>query len=144
MQKLLLALLSFLFLSASSNRFSDKEAVMETDRQLNLLITQHAHQQAERFYADEFILTTSSGHVKLKKDMLAEIASPDLSLEINETTNVIVRILENTAVLTGTLHQKGKYKDKLFDVKLTVTDTWVKTSVGWKLLAGHATVLPSN
>jgi hypothetical protein len=140
MTKLLLPALSLLLLAASPNRFSDQEAVTETDKQLNLLIVQ----QAARFYADEFILTTSSGKVKLKKDMLTEIASPDLSLEINETTHVVVRALNTTAVLTGILHQKGIYKEKTFDVKLNVTDTWVKTTDGWKLLAGHATLLPSN
>lgn len=144
MTKLVLASLSLLLLAASSERFSDKDAVAETDKQLNLLIQQHDAQQAERLYADEFILTTSSGKVKLKKDMLGEIASPDLVLEINETTNVTVRILDNTAVLTGILHQKGRYKEKLFDVKLNVTDTWVKTTAGWKLLAGHATLLSAN
>lgn len=144
MTKLLLASLSLFLFAASPRQFSDKDTVMESDRQLNLLITQHADKGAARFYADEFILTTSSGNVKLKKDMLLEIASPDLTLEINETTQVHVRILENTAVLTGILHQKGKYKEKLFDVKLNVTDTWVKTKDGWKLLAGHATLLPSN
>lgn len=144
MQKLVLATLSLLLFAASPERFSDKDAVVETDKQLNLLIQQHDVQQAERLYADEFILTTSSGKVKLKKDMLVEIASPDLVLEINETTNVTVRILDNTAVLTGILHQKGKYKEKLFDAKLNVTDTWVKTTEGWQLLAGHATLLPAN
>src|SRR5688572_1251628 len=140
MTKLVLVSLSLLLLAASPKRFSDKDAVIETDKQLNLLIVQHADQQAARIYADEFILTTSSGKVKLKKDMLTEIASPDLALEINETTQVTVHVLENTAVLTGILHQKGKYKEKLFDVKLNVTDTWVKTTDGWKLLAGHATL----
>lgn len=144
MTKLLLASLSLFLFAASPKQLSDKDAVMETDKHLNLLIAQHADKDAARFYADEFILTTSSGNVKLKKDLLKEIASPDLSLEINETTQVHVRVLESTAVLTGILHQKGKYKEKLFDVQLNVTDTWVKTADGWKLLAGHATLLSPN
>ena len=144
MKKLLLASLSVFLFSASPNRLSDKDVVLETDKQLNLLIQQHDDQQAGKLYADDFILTTSSGKVKLKKDMLLEIASPDLSLEINETTDVTVRVLNTTAILTGILHQKGRYKEKYFDVKLNVTDTWVKTTDGWKILAGHATLLPAN
>lgn len=105
---------------------------------------QHDAAKAASLYAEEFILTTSAGTVKLKKDMLVEIASSLLALEINETSNVTVRVLESTAVLTGVLHQKGIYKEKAFDVKLNVTDTWVKTTDGWKLLSGHATILPSN
>lgn len=144
MTKLFLFLFYFAPLIPFDTRTSDEEAVIEADAQLNVWIVQHAAQQAASFYADEFILTTSSGKVKSKKDMLAEILSSDLSLEINETTQVAVRVVDNTAVLTGILHQKGLYKGKSFDVRLNVTDTWVKTKIGWKILAGHATLLPQN
>jgi hypothetical protein len=138
----LLILLSFATLSGHIKKESDKEAVARADRELNSFILQHESGKAASYYAEEFILTTSSGKVKLKKDMLNEIASADLSLAVNETTNVSVRILHNTAVLTGILHQQGSYKGKTFDVKLNVTDTWVKTGKRWSLLSGHATLLP--
>lgn len=144
MAKLILLTLSIVFLSFNASAQTDKESVIQADQQLNLLIMQHNAAKAASLYAEEFILTTSSGTVKLKKDMLAEIASPLVVLDINETYNVTVRVLESTAVLTGILHQKGIYKEKAFDVKLNVTDTWVKTADGWKLLSGHATLLPSN
>ena len=73
--------------------------------------------------------------------MLNEIGLADLQFEINETTDVMVRVLDNTAVLTGTLHQKGLYKQKPFDHKLSVTDTWVLVNDTWKLFAGHATLI---
>ena len=73
--------------------------------------------------------------------MLADISTPDLTLELNETTQVTVRVVENTAVLTGILQQKGTFKGNAFDVKLYVTDTWVKVNSKWILLAGHATVI---
>jgi ketosteroid isomerase-like protein len=136
------AFISILFSSPYSEKVSDKETVMKADKELNLMIMQHDASKAATFYADEFVLTTSSGNVKLKKDMLADIASANLVLEINETTGVTVRVIENTAVLTGILHQKGIYNNKPFDVKLNVTDTWVKTGKHWKILAGHATLLP--
>jgi hypothetical protein len=142
MINLLLTFLSLFLFTPHIKEVSDKETVIQADKELNLLIMQHATTKAATFYADEFILTTSSGKSKLKKDMLAEIASPDLALDINETSNITVRVLENTAVLTGTLHQKGVYKNKPFDVKLIVTDTWVKIGKRWKILAGHATLLP--
>ena len=120
---------------------TDSEVVQKLDQQLNALIIGHNTHEASALYADDFILTTSSGKVKSKQDMLNEIGMTGLVFEINETENVKVRVLENTAVLTGTLHQKGIFKDKPFDVKLLVTDTWVRTGSSWKLLAGHATVI---
>jgi ketosteroid isomerase-like protein len=118
--------------------------IVQADAQLNESIKQHEAAKAAAFYAEDFVLTTSSGKQKVKSDMLGEIGSPDLHLEINETDSVSVRVLSSTAVLTGRLHQKGTYKGQAFDVFVLVTDTWVKTETGWKLLAGHATLLPPS
>jgi ketosteroid isomerase-like protein len=122
----------------------DEEQVKQVDAELNKLILKNASASAASFYAEAFLLTTSSGKVKLKADLVKEIGSPDLSLAINETTEVNVRVLGSTAVLTGMLHQKGSYKGTNFDVKLRVTDTWVRTETGWKLLAGHASSFPKT
>ncbi|MBI3221460.1 MAG: nuclear transport factor 2 family protein [Bacteroidetes bacterium] len=120
---------------------SVEEEVIARDKELNQLISQHRVKDAALIYADDFVLTTSSGKAKSKQDMLADISSPEVVLEINETTQVKVRVIENTAVLTGILQQKGTYKGNAFDVKLYVTDTWVKVNTNWILLAGHATVI---
>ena len=137
--------LSFVWLWAvylgASSMEGQADDVINADRLLNRYITEHNIQGASNLYADDFVLTTSSGAVKKKQDMLKDIGLPDLHFEINETMNVQIRRIENTAVLTGTLHQKGLYKEKLFDNKLLVTDTWVNLNGQWKLLAGHATLL---
>jgi ketosteroid isomerase-like protein len=122
----------------------DSVQVKKADIELNQLILKKDSKHAARFYADDFILTTSSGKTKYKQTILDEIASEDLTLEINETLNVEVRMHGSTAVLTGTLHQKGIYKGKEFNVWMLVTDTWVETSGGWKILSGHASTQPKN
>lgn len=135
-------LLCWLFVSSGLwNTTSVEEEVIARDKELNQLISAHRAKDAALIYAEDFVLTTSSGKGKSKLDMLADISSPDLTLEINETTQVKVRVIENTAVLTGILQQKGTYKGNAFDVKLYVTDTWVKVNTHWLLLAGHATVI---
>jgi hypothetical protein len=116
--------------------------VRRRDRELNALIAAHAVRRAEPFYADAFVLTTSSGRSKRKPELLAEIGSDALTLEINETRDVAVRVLDHTAVLTGMLHQRGSYGGKAFDVELRVTDTWVFAGGEWRLLAGHASAVP--
>lgn len=122
----------------------DSVQVKKADIELNQLILKKDVKQAAHFYADDFILTTSSCKTKYKQTILDEIGSKDLTLEINETTNVEVRMLGSTAVLTGTLHQKGSYNGKAFDVWLLVTDTWVETAGGWKILSGHASIQPKS
>ena len=118
-----------------------KKAVIAADKNLNELIVEHRVVAGADVYADDFVLTTSSGKRKTKQDILNEVGFEDLSFEINETTEVQVMILRETAVLTGILHQKGTYKQKSFDNKLYVTDTWVLVEGNWKLLAGHASLI---
>jgi len=115
-------------------------AVAALDRQLNDLITSGASTSAASFYAPDFVLTTSSGTRKTKPDMVREIGTAGLLLKINETRDVQVRVLDDTAVLTAILHQQGVFNGADFDVELWVTDTWVRGGEhGWRLLAGQAT-----
>src|SRR5262245_58306963 len=122
--------------------FADDAAdVIGSDEALNQAIIKHDAAQAATIYTDDFLLTTSSGKTKTKAAILEEIKLPDLVLEINKTSDVNVRVHGDTAVLTGTLQQKGSVKGTAFDVKLLVTDTWIRVGGKWMLLAGHATVI---
>jgi hypothetical protein len=122
----------------------DAAQVEKADAALNELILKNKAREAAVFYSHEFMLTTSSGTFKNKEDLLKEISSTDLALEINATENVAVKVHGNTAVLTGVLHQKGIYKGKTFDAWLLVTDTWIRTVNAWQVLAGHASSRPKT
>jgi hypothetical protein len=125
-------------LAVSLKSTPDALVIKKADIELNHLILDKNSKRAADFYSNDFILTTSSGAVKYKQDMINEIASPEVTLIVNETLNVEVRIAGSTAVLTGTLHQKGSYRGKFFDHWFLVTDTWTETPSGWKILSGHA------
>jgi ketosteroid isomerase-like protein len=144
MNPLFSLILVFSSFGSPRNSSQDIEQVKHADENLNKLILKNDASSAVIFYMDDFVLTTSAGKQKSKTDILTEIGSTDLKLSANITENVEVRIAGQTAVLTGTLHQQGSYKEKSFDVMLRVTDTWVKTETGWKILAGHASFVSKN
>lgn len=125
-------------LAGSSLDQEGAQQVQDADARLNRLILQNQAFEAAPVYMDDFLLVTSGGKLVTKKEIVEQIASPELKLEVNEMTEVRVRVHGTTAVLTGILQQKGSYKGKQFDVKLRVTDTWIKTESGWRLLSGHA------
>jgi ketosteroid isomerase-like protein len=120
----------------------DSNGVIEQDRRLNQLIVAGDAKGAEAFYLDELVLTTSRGQSKSKQDMVTEIGNDGLHFDSNETADVVVHQHGDVAVLTGSLHQSGTYHDKAFDSTLRVTDTWLRTEKGWRLLAGHASAMP--
>jgi len=137
-----LSLVMTLFLSSFVLTSKKESEVISRSNKLDSLIVKHRSGEAEKFYAESFVLTTSTGKKKTKTDILKDISNEKIVWEINHTSQIEVRILDKTAVLTGILHQKGKYMDKEFEATLQVTDTWVLRNNEWVLLAGHATVLP--
>jgi ketosteroid isomerase-like protein len=133
------SLVVFLVMVAGISAGSDPaQEVKEADARLNQLIMQNLADEAAPLYMDDFLLITSGGKMVTKKEIVDQIASSELKLEVNRTTEVRVRVHGTTAVLTGLLLQKGSWKGKPFDVKLWVTDTWIKTDGGWRLLSGQA------
>jgi ketosteroid isomerase-like protein len=115
--------------------------VVARDQALNALIRANDASAAAAFYDDQFVLTTGNGKRKDKAAVVAEIGNPSLKLDINDTEQVNVRVLGQTAVLTGQLHQHGSYSGGPIDARLYVTDTWVLQQGQWKLLAGHASLV---
>jgi ketosteroid isomerase-like protein len=134
------ALLILSVLILPIDRLSPVDEVKQADAALNQYILSGDVAAAELMYADQFILTTSSGKIKRKAEIVREIGSEFLQMQVNETTQVEVVIDGTTAILTGLLHQKGVIKGKPFDHFLLVTDTWIRTRKGWKILAGQANV----
>ncbi|MFO1406307.1 MAG: nuclear transport factor 2 family protein [Steroidobacteraceae bacterium] len=112
--------------------------VVDLDRQLNRAIVAHDVALAGSLYDDDFLLTVSGGGYKRKADMLADIRNVGVVLTACETTDVVVRVRGETAVLTGLLHQAGTVNGREIDAWLRVTDTWVAVDGRWRLLAGHA------
>lgn len=142
--KINVVVLFFLFATNAfghSATAGDAQAVAQRDRALNTLISHHDAVAARDFYDDQFVLTTSSGKMKNKDALLAEIMAAGLSFEANETSEVVVRVHGDTALLTAILHQKGVFNGKSFDSRLRVTDTWVREGNTWQLLGGHASAL---
>ncbi len=143
MKRMYLLLFSLLATTAHGQPTLDAEsrAVFDRDKALNALIMKHDASSAKDYYDADFVLTTSSGKMKSRQDMLDDISMPGLTMEVNETTDVVVRVRKSTAVLTGILHQRGVLNGKDFDVRLRVTDTWHLTEGKWVILAGHASKL---
>lgn len=118
-------------------------AVAEADAELNRLIMTGDAQAIAPYYAENFVLTASNGSQKDRTRMLAEVGSPALRFSRNLTEQVQVRVLGDTAVLTGVLHQIGSWQGHPFDFRFRVTDTWVRQGGRWVLLAGHASLIKS-
>jgi hypothetical protein len=92
----------------------------------------------DRILADDFILVTGSGKTFSKADLLAEARGASTHYDHQEDTNQTVRILGDTAVITAKLWAQGTANGKPFDYSLWFSDTYVRTSTGWRYAFAQA------
>jgi ketosteroid isomerase-like protein len=91
-----------------------------------------------RILADDFVLVTGMGKVYTKADLLEEARSGRVDYEFQRDSEQTVRVWGDTAVITALLRAKGTDDGKPFDYQLWFSDTYVRTSDGWKYVFGQA------
>jgi hypothetical protein len=95
--------------------------------------------------ADDFILVTGSGKTYGKADMLNDARSAATSYERNDEDLQTVRVWGDTAVVTAQLWEKGTTNGRSFDRRFWFSDTYVRTSAGWKCVFGQSSLpLPNT
>ncbi len=61
----------------------------------------------EKILTDDYVLVLPSGTERTRAPILADVASPDIVFEINESSGWEVRVHGDTAIVVALLHQKG-------------------------------------
>jgi hypothetical protein len=85
-----------------------------------------------------------SGRAFTKTDLLNEARSRARHYEHQEDTDQTVRVWGDTAVVTAKLWAKGTSEGKPFEYIVWFSDTYVRTSAGWRYTFGQASLpLPS-
>lgn len=94
--------------------------------------------------ADDFVLRTGSGKSYTKADLVEEARSGRYVYEHQEDREQTVRVWKDTAVITAKLWEKGTENGKPFDRTVWFSDTYIRTSSGWRYVFGQSSLpLPS-
>ena len=93
-----------------------------------------------RILADDFVLVTGSGKTHTTAELLAEARREQVVYEHQQNTEQTVRVWGDTAVVTAKLWEKGTDNAKPFDYALWFSDTYVRTSAGWRYVFGQASL----
>jgi ketosteroid isomerase-like protein len=118
----------------------DRQIVEVLDVEYQTAVKHHDIATMDRILADDFVLVTGRGRVFTKADLLTEARDSTVIYEHQEDTNRTVRLWQNTAVVTALLWEKGTNKGTPFDYRLWFSDTYVKTSSGWRYVFGQASM----
>ena len=98
----------------------------------------------ERIYADDFIVTTSDGSVLTRAQDIANVKSGEDMATSVVTDEMKVRIYGDAAVVTHRDTVKGRFKGKDYSGQYQWTDTWVKKSGRWQVVAAHCSKIAAQ
>ena len=129
--------------SADAAPADDAKIVAALDTEFQAAVKHNDAATIDRILADDMILVTGRGAIFTRAQHIEAARNRERIYEQQdeEQGTQIVRVWGDTAVLTAKLWIKGVAKDgKAFDYKLWFSDTYVRTSAGWKYVFGQASL----
>jgi ketosteroid isomerase-like protein len=92
----------------------------------------------ERVLTADFTLTDSKGEMTTRASEINELRSGKMHYDVFENYDMKGRLYgDNTAVVLGKTHVKGKADGKPFDRVVQFTDTLIKRDGQWQVAASH-------
>lgn len=125
---------------ATSASASDRKMIAELDTEYQAAVKKNDAAVMERLLADDFALVTGSGKTYTKAELLNEARSGRIVYEHQEDTAQTVRVWGDTATITAKLWEKGTDNGKPFDYTAWFSDTYVRTSAGWRYVFGQSSL----
>ena len=136
-----------LVLTAGLARAQSKQAtdeatreVLEVDDQFNQAVQTKDAKALERILADD-LSWIARGERLNKSQVIADVLTQNLHFKSFTHDSLVVKILGNTAIVTGHSSSVLEYKGKLFDAPRLFTNVYMKLDGRWKLVAHHVSEL---
>ena len=119
---------------------SDSEAVRALEMKWTESYKQRNIEILSSLLADDFVITVEDGSVYSKAGYISHTADSGTKVQVAELSDLKVRMHGNTAIVTGTYHEKGESNGKRYDYHDRLTDCWLKTGGKWQVIASHYSV----
>ena len=120
-----------------------EQQIQEASKVYEQALTQKNELLLKSILADNFILTTASGKVLNKKDMMLNLTKEGTKYDKFESSEVRISVLNDAAIETGKVHTVGIRAGKKIAETTRYTDFWVKIQGKWLLLAEHSSFIPN-
>ncbi len=95
-----------------------------------------------RVYGDDFIGVLPTGQIKDKAGWIASIENSNIKYTSFVTSDIRVRMFQDTAVVTCLWSARGTRDGQAFARQLRVTHVYVYGNRGWQAIASQETLLP--
>ena len=141
-----LLVIIFILLQSSGLAAQDsttEQQIQEASKVYEQALTQKNEPLLKSILADNFILTTASGKVLSKKDMMLNLTKEGTKYDKFESSEVRISVLNDAAIETGKVHTVGIRAGKKIAETTRYTDFWIKIQGKWLLLAEHSSFIPN-
>ena len=118
-----------------------EQQIQEASKVYEQALTQKNEPLLKSILADNFVLTTASGKVLTKKDMMLNLTKEGTKYDKFESSDVRINVLNEVAIETGKVHTVGIRGGKKIAETTRYTDFWVKVQGKWLLLAEHSSFI---
>ena len=127
---------------AHSSPEEDRRIVASLDTEYQEAVKRNDAETMGRILADDFVLVLGTGKTYSRGDLLESARRKKITYERQEEEagTQIVRVWGDTAVVTALLWIKGVKDGESFDRRLWFSDTYVRTSTGWRYVFGQASI----
>lgn len=118
-----------------------EQQIQEASKVYEQALTQKNEPLLKSILADNFILTTATGKVLTKKDMMLNLNKEGTKYDKFESSEVKISVFYDAAIETGKVHTVGIRGGKKIAETTRYTDFWVKIKGKWLLLAEHSSFI---
>jgi ketosteroid isomerase-like protein len=90
--------------------------------------------------ADDFVITIEDGSIYSKAGYISHSADTSVRVQVAELSDLKVRVHGNTAIVTGSYHERGESNGKPYEYHDRLTDVWMEIGGRWQVVASHYSV----
>jgi ketosteroid isomerase-like protein len=120
----------------------DAAIVADLDTRYQAAVERNDAETMAQILHDDFVLVLGDGRTFTRKDLLRSARDEEFiySHQVEDPGTQVVRVWGDTAVVTARLWLKGRRGVEAVERRLWFTDTYVRTSSGWKYFFGQASL----
>lgn len=126
--------------AVSAQEKSDAATVRGLELKWTESYKQHNIDILSSLLSDEFVITIEDGNVYSKAGYISHTADSDVHVNVAEMSDLRVRTHGDTAIVTGSYHEKGESSGKPYEYHDRFTDVWIKSAGKWQVIASHYSV----
>ncbi|MFK8004744.1 MAG: nuclear transport factor 2 family protein [Saprospiraceae bacterium] len=113
--------------------------IIEMEQRLLQAMLNSDIKELDILISNELIFTDHMGQLINKKDDLDSHRSGKVKIDKIEPSEQMIKVYENTAIVSVLMKIKGQYLSQPFEGKNRYSRVWQKIDGVWKVVVGHST-----